>query len=329
MYKHISNETKELLIGVQEKVEKKSALLDKKIERQNKDIDQAKKAKLSAKAINILKTDLKDTQKYKKFLANEGTAEILEQDTLKLRKEHCKSARKAFNAIDKLIGKTLNATVATELDNLKATFVQYEEQEKKTIKKIQNANQKTNNNASVLEKIIEVELVLSQQQFLDNIAAQVSAIKVLAKDNLAASNAFPLRTERAKLAPRCVQTAHDELSGADGFINENDDLESLMGMYSMFVSDARNHYHLGVEMLHGDPKKIDDAGDMDTASREGIDDGVYEFTRETIYDKDVFGKKAMEEHKEKVRLQDAQKLNKTIHKAIGSTKTSKRSSRKI
>lgn len=76
-------------------------------------------------------------------------------------------------------------------------------------------------------------------------------------------------------------------------------------MFLMYLTDSRDHMTLGYELLCGDPKKIDEATSMDTASREQMSNAVWSWTQNVLHDtykKDEF---LIKSRKEKAQLEEA------------------------
>lgn len=155
---------------------------------------------------------------------------------------------------------------------------------------------------------------------------KLSGLQIKSTDNIEVNDQYPLVTRRAKLAQLCVKSAREEWASSINFV---DDFFDGVDMMSMFISDARNHYNLGIQILHGSPQSIEAARSMDTASRDGIPEAVWDFASEEIYDNKVFGPKALKIHRQKVLEQNAQKLNRKITKEIGAPEGRKSARRKI
>lgn len=327
MHRHISPETLLLLKDCESKLEKKGVLLDKKIASLQKDLKEAKSAKLSAKTTSLIALEISEQKEFKKHIMSEGVVDLLSPLRDKALKNQASLGKKVITAIDQLIKKGLNQTVLNALQQTSQSIDQFNSQEKVLEKKLIEHYGKMDKKTKRKSLPYQIELLSSidqynnQRVFFQSILDQLSSLQVLQKDDLKVSNAFPLKTTRAPLAQKCIESSRSELSGAWGFLEEGDDLSML----AMFVSDAFNHYNLGVEILHGDPKKIDKASSMDTASRDGIDEDVWDFVSIKIYDKDIFGPKTLLAHQQKVKEQEAKKLKNTMKKHIGDT-TGKRSS---
>ena len=310
-YKHITTVAQGVLNAASDAVDKKIGAVSKKVERLQKDLDTAKKAKLGASAIQGIKEHMKEHKILLAYLHEQGVSDAVSAQLSKWEKGHAKTNTVLIDAIDALIAKGMNKTVYQELATLKNDFSQFEKMTSAQDKKIEKSNAKTP--AGLLKKIVALDQAVRQHEFFEQTRDRVLQVKVLSKDNIPPSNDYPMVRIRQKLANNCVKTSREELSGAHGFVGDDDGF----GMFSMYVFDAFNHYKLGVELLGGDPKKIEDASYMDTASREGIDKDVWEFASSTIYDKTIFGPKALKEHRQKVLEQNARKLNNCLSKEVG------------
>ena len=323
MYKNIQAKTQEMLEEIQEKLAKKDQSSQKKIEKLKKDLKEAQKAKLSLKTQNLIKEEIKSTQHFQKHLQTEGMMDLIGEKCESLTRGQEKILKQMFFGMDALIAKGLNEGVYQKLNLLDNMFESYSTKIKADHKKIIKSNKSASTPAS--GAVADLDTTISMQQFCQDVLNELSSFKFSTKDNLQASNMFPLKNERAKLAPKCVASARSELRGALNFLGDGEESPS---MFAMFVSDAFNHYNLGVQILKGDPKEIDNASSMDTASRDGINGDVWDFCSETIYDPDIFGRKALKEHLEQVKIQEAKKLKRSINRAVGDTSKKKAGSLK-
>lgn len=74
---------------------------------------------------------------------------------------------------------------------------------------------------------------------------------------------------RTRLARLCIRSGLDEGQGA---------LEwEELNMIAMCFDDQLTHFRLAEALLDGDPKKIEDKASMDTATRENLDNRVWDF----------------------------------------------------
>ena len=80
-------------------------------------------------------------------------------------------------------------------------------------------------------------------------------------------------------------------------------------MVSMYLGDGADHMHLGTCLLEGDPKKIDDATFMDTASRELIDDQTWNFLQSLEDEEYGLNHALLDAH------QEAKKLHRMVQRA--------------
>jgi len=313
--KLVSESAKNAVQAASDEVAKKLLALDKKNEKLRKELKNLP-LKSSKTIQGVLKKAIADNEKTKKSVADDLFFENLEKQVDLKEKEFEKISVPALETIQKMILKSPqpNSTVFLALSKLAADFELERGKARKKQEKIKSAN--SNVSDDILEKIVWLEEMEDVAKFFQKM--QSSVLKAIAatksKDNIKVSNDYPKRRERSKLAPLCVSSSNSEFSGAFNFLGRGD---QIMEMASMFVSDAKNHYNLGVEILGGSPKKIEDARSMDTASRDGINDSVWEFVSETIYDKDIFGPKALKEHREKVQREEAAKAKAELKKAIG------------
>lgn len=81
--------------------------------------------------------------------------------------------------------------------------------------------------------------------------------------------------KRQKLANQCLRTAIDRIEHAKGW---EEDIE----MISLDFSDANTIVKLGVAILGGNPAKIDQASNMDTACRELLTTQVWDFVTDDL-----------------------------------------------
>lgn len=87
---------------------------------------------------------------------------------------------------------------------------------------------------------------------------------------LPVSDKYTLADKRATLAKRCFASALSEGRGAKKW----DELD----MVAMCFNDMLTHMKLGAAILEGNPRKIDQASSMDTATRDAMHQTVWEFT---------------------------------------------------
>lgn len=323
-YNKISGETKAVLALIEEKMEKKSTALEKKVVQLKKDIELGKKAKLSKTAISHLEADIKSAKLAQKELFKNGLEQALQQEVDKQSKKQALAVKTLAKKVDSLINNKLNATVLKSLNDLVKMFNAAQTLEQKTADTVQNSN--AHLSQSVRDNLQVLEFFRIQRKVFEDVEQKIAGIKISSSSYIKVNDQYPLIARRTKLAPLCVQSAREEWGAVSKFA---DDLFEGLDMVAMFISDARNHYNLGVEMLNGDPKKIEDARSMDTASRDGIPSNVWELVAEDIYDNEVFGSKALKLHRQKVLEQNAQKLNRKIHKEIGGSQGRKTAARKI
>lgn len=322
-YNKISSETQNMLETLEKKVENQIVALDEKLVQLKRDLAGAKKHKLSALAQDAIATKMTDTKAMQKTLLKEGVMEIIGQEIEKIQALHGKRLAKIATKIDSMINTKPNSTVFKHLTALAHMFQKYEDKEKTARETIEKANGKLHRD--VLEQVVVLEMFTIQKSLFDNTEKFLSSIKINVSDNIAPNDQYPLLARRKKYADLCVQSARQEWNGVWGFSEE---LSEGLSMAAMFISDARNHYNLAIEILNGSPSKIEDARSMDTSSRDGIHEDVWEFVTEDIYDGDVFGSKALKTHRQKITEQKAKKLNTKIHKEIGAAGR-KSASRKI
>lgn len=319
-YKKISSETKAVLTLVEEKLEKKSASLESKIAKLKKDVTSAKTHKLSKVAQKALELDLSNAKQLQKNLLKMGFEELLRSEVDKRSKSHEKVLKDMVKKVDTLFDHKLNTTVFKCLCDLSNFFKKACEKEKQMEASIKKAN------PSLSELAVVLEMFEAQKIMCQDIETKLSGLQIKSADNIVVNDQYPLITRRAQLAQLCVKSAREEWGSALDYV---DDFFDNMEMMSMFISDARNHYNLGVQILHGSPQSIEAARSMDTASRDGIPEKVWDFARDEIYDNDVFGPKALKIHRQKILEKNALKLNKKIHKEIGVGEGRKNSARKM
>ncbi len=323
-YNKISSETKAVLALVEEKMEKKNTALDKKIAQLKKDLAAAKKHKLSKTAQKALEFDLHNSKQTQKNLLKTGFEELLRSEVDK--KSHAKEKvlKDMIKKVDVLFNHKLNPTVFKCLCDLSNMFKKINDKEKQTEKVIKKANPQMPSN--IAELVVILDIFEIQKNMCTDVENKLSGLQIKSTDNVEVNDQYPLVTRRAKLAQLCVKSAREEWASSINFV---DDFFDGVDMMSMFISDARNHYNLGIQILHGSPQSIEAARSMDTASRDGIPESVWDFASEDIYDNKVFGPKALKIHRQKVLEQNAQKLNRKIHKEIGAPVGRKATTRKI
>lgn len=323
-YNKISSETKAVLALVEEKMEKKNAVLEKKIAQLKKDLAAAKKHKLSKTAQKSLEFDLQNSKQAQKNLLKTGFEELLSSEVDK--KSHAKEKilKDMIKKVDSLFNHKLNATVFKGLCDLSNMFKKINDKEKQTEKVIKKSNPQMPSN--IAELVVILDIFEIQKNMCTDVENKLSGLQIKSTDNIEVNDQYPLVTRRAKLAQLCVKSAREEWASSINFV---DDFFDGVDMMSMFISDARNHYNLGIQILHGSPQSIEAARSMDTASRDGIPEAVWDFASEEIYDNKVFGPKALKIHRQKVLEQNAQKLNRKITKEIGAPEGRKSARRKI
>jgi len=319
-YNKISSETKSVLAVVEDKMEKNSAGLEKKIAQLKKDLTAAKKRSLAKTALKSLELSLSETKQAQKNLLKTGFEELLRSEVDKKSKLHEKMLKNMIKKVDALFDHKLNATVFKCLCDLSNFLTKANEKERQMQTSIKKAN------PGISELVIVLEIFASQNNICQNVENKLSGLQIKNADNFSVNDQYPLITRRAQLAPLCVKSAREEWSSSLDYV---DDFFDNMDMMSMFISDARNHYNLGVQILHGSPQSIEAARSMDTASRDGIPEKVWDFARDEIYDNTVFGPKALKAHRQKILEKNAQKLNRKIHKEIGGQDGRKKAVRKI
>lgn len=319
-YNKISSETKAVLRDVEEKMEKKSVALEKKIAKLKKDLAAAKTHKLSKVAQKALELDLNSAKQSHKNLLKMGFEELLHLEVDKRSKSHEKILKDMIKKVDTLFDHKLNSTVFKCLCDLSNFFEKSHKKERQMEVAIKTAN------PGLSELVIVLEMFDVQKIMCQDIENKLSGLQIKSAENITVNDQYPLVTRRAQLAPLCVKSAREEWSSSLNYVDEFFDGVEMM---SIFICDARNHYNLGVQILHGSPQSIEAARSMDTASRDGIPEKVWDFARDDIYDKDVFGPKALKIHRQKMLEKNAVKLNKKIHKEIGSPEGRKAGSRKI
>ena len=91
-------------------------------------------------------------------------------------------------------------------------------------------------------------------------------------DRLSASECYTLAPKRESLAKKCFASALTEGRGAADWDDE-------LGMVAMCFSDMFTHMKLAKALLDGNPKKIDQASSMDTATRDNLPNAVWDFVR--------------------------------------------------
>lgn len=319
-YNKISSETKAVLTLVEEKLGKNSAGLDKKIATLKKDLTAAKHNKVSKVAQKSLELELDNVKRARKNLLKNGFEELLDLEVKKRSKSHEKILKDMIKKVDALFDHKLNSTVFKCLCDLSNFLTKVNEKEMQMEAAIKKAN------PGLSELVVVLEIFEAQKKTCQEVENTLSGLQIKNTENLLVNDQYPLITRRAQLAQLCVKTAREEWGSS---LNYVDDFFDSMDMMSMFMSDARNHYNLGVQILHGSPQSIEAARSMDTASRDGIDENVWKFARDEIYDNDVFGPKALKVHRQKILEKNALKLNKKIHKEIGVGEGRKNSARKM
>lgn len=323
-YNKVSNQTQQILKSLEQKLEQNSAELENKIDLLKKDLAAARKYKLSDLGQDSIAQNIKNSKEMQKSLLKTGLGHLLEAEVHQVEEIHVKTFEKVYNQIDQLIGTKPNAVVFQHLKNLSALFSKAEEKETAHRNTIKSANSSLEQ--GLLENMIALENFNNQKILFDNILNTLSGVKISSQTALAVNDEYPLMRRRAQLANLCVETARNEWSESMGFTHE---LSEGLNMVSMLLSDAVRHYNLGVQILNGSPKKIEAARSMDTASRECIHEDVWDFATDTIYDRDIFGDKALKAHREKLTHQKARQLNKKIHKNIGPVVAGKSAARKM
>lgn len=319
-YSKLSSETKAVLALVEEKMEKKSTSLEAKIAKLKKDVTAAKTHKLSKVAQKALDLDLSNAKQSQKNLLKMGFEELLRSEVDKRSKSHEKILKDMIKKVDALFDHKLNSTVFKCLCDLSNSFKKAQEKERQLETAIKKAN------PGLSELAVALEIFEFQKSICQDVESKLSGLQIKSADNMVANDQYPLITRRAQLAQLCVKSAREEWRSSLDYV---DNFFDSMEMMSMFISDARNHYNLGVQILHGSPQSIEAARSMDTASRDGIPEKVWDFASEDIYDNTVFGPKALKVHRQKVLEKNALKLNKKIHKEVGVVEGRKNATRKI
>lgn len=97
----------------------------------------------------------------------------------------------------------------------------------------------------------------------------IDTFKASSVTPLEASENYELAPKRLTLAKKCLGTALNQGVGA-GEWNEID-------MVAMCFGDMNTHLQLGVAILSGNVSRIENASNMDTACRDGIDNNVWQF----------------------------------------------------
>ena len=226
-------------------------------------------------------------------------------------------------SMEALMSGGLNASVHQSLRTLAHHCKQYAQQERHRDQEITSSNPDVP--ILVLNELIALDASVRAGQWYQDILSQLSAIKAPAHDNLDVNEDFPMRAERAAWALKCVASACGEVRNALSFLTD----DMRVRMVSMFINDAFNHYNLGVAVLGGDPKQINHASTMDTASREGLDKEVWEFVSQTIFDRAVFGPQALEAHRQKVLEEKARAFNDVLSQEVGGAPQKSTPPRKI
>lgn len=311
-YNKISSETQNMLDSLEKKVENQIVELDEKLVQLKRDLAGAKKHKLSALAQDAIVAKITDSKNLQKNLLKEGVTEAIGQEIEKIQALHWKRIAKIVPQIDSMINGKPNTTVFKHLTTLANMFQKAEDKEKAVGEAILKSNGKLS--GRLLDQVIVLEMFAVQKTLFDSTDKFLSSVKINLSDNIVPNDQYPLLARRKKYANLCIQSAREEWNGVWGFSEE---LSEGLGMPSMFIADARNHYNLAIEILNGSPSKIEAARSMDTSSRDGIHEDVWDFITEDIYDSDVFGPKALKAHRQKVTEQKARMLNTKIHKEIG------------
>lgn len=323
-FNKISSTTKDVLNSVEEKVQKQSASLDKKIAQLKTDFTAAKKHKLSKTAQNSLEKNLKNMRLSQKNLLKSGIEQELKSEVDKKSLVQEKIVKDLIKKVDVLLNYRLNKTAFKLLSELSGIFKKTDDKEQKVEKVVKQSN--PHMSSAVAELVVILEIFEIQKNMFKEVETKLSGVKIASADNISVNDQYPLIRTRARLAQLCVESARGEWLNS---VNHVDTLFEGMAMMSMFLSDARNHYNLGVQILHGSPQSIESARSMDTASRDGIDEDVWDFASEKIYENNIFGAKALKVHRQKVLEQNAQKLNAKIQKEIGVPQARKAARRKI
>lgn len=323
-YNKISSETKAVLTLIEDTMENKSASLEKKIAALKKDLTAAKKHKLSKTAQKSLELDLKNAKHAQKNLLKTGFKEILNSEVDRKARTKEKVLKNMIKKVDTLFDHKLNTTVFKCLCELSNFLKKANDKEQKLEDIIKKANPQMD--SDVAELVVALEVFGLQEKMCKDVESKLSGLKIKSLDNIAVNDQYPLITRRSKLAQLCVKSAREEWASSTDYV---DTFFDVMEMMSMFICDARNHYNLGVQILHGSPQSIEAARSMDTASRDGIPEDVWGFARDDIYDNEVFGPKALKIHRQKMLEKTAVKLNKKIHKEIGAPEGRKSGIRKI
>lgn len=130
-------------------------------------------------------------------------------------------------------------------------------------------------NASERDILSRVQNFESHVLYLDLVKKaeeKLQSLLTTKKTPVASSPDYPYQKKRATLSNQCAVSAKKMIQNEHGYAEEGS-----VSMFSVFVSDARDHYKVGLALLEGDPRKIDNATSLDTASREELSDDVWSF----------------------------------------------------
>lgn len=236
--------------------------------------------------------------------------EALAQAWGPLYQQHVAVARRMMGAIDTLIGQGFSTTVHTHLKHLDGLFEQQQNNDTRLEDGVRNSNKGLP--SDVVRLVIDVERLCAQTTFFEQIQRYVSAVEVPADTFIKASEEYPLRAQRARLARRCLSSSRSEWGNCENFVEETD----KMPMFAMFMGDALTHYELGLALLNGTPKTIQQASSMDTATRDALNERVWDFVCETLNDTAIFGPQAMAVHRTKLEDHNAHKQRRAIAQAL-------------
>lgn len=307
--KKISAQTQVLLDQAQQHVVSEVAATEEKINNFKEDLKRVKSLGLSQTSVQALNDALLGAKTTQKNLVKRGLSQQLENVITLASAKNAKAFENMFNAVNRLFGKKFNSGVKKELERLAIDLDNLLQNTTTRIQKIEKDNKAVP--ADVLHRIKELETHVQQAEFFNTTA---EALKVFSPDpieNLSTCSDYPQPLVRARLADHCLTSARDEWSNVSQYPGE-------MDMIVMFACDALNHYTLGVELLKGDPQKIEQAADMDTASREGLHHDVWDFANYTVCNKQIFGAEAIKKYRIKKEEQQAQHLNRKITREVAS-----------
>lgn len=167
----------------------------------------------------------------------------------------------------------LSAEVVSYISSVSKIFEKAEEDVKAARKAYVATLPKANRDSADLPADLFIKAIAPSRRKLERTTENFKA-----SDNspLEASETYTLAPKRLALAKKCLSTGLSEAENAGGW-NEID-------MVSMCFSDMNTHVQLGVALLSGNKARIDEASDMDTACRDGLDEKVWKLVTENLDD---------------------------------------------